>query len=153
MVNILIPDYLNAESVKELRAKKINELLFDKFKIELTNEEWLTDDGLNIINSFLLSDNAKKLLIALAINEADSGIIFAKFIYFWACSYLFTVLMKAHLNKLLFAKAPSGFFAFTTLMFIYFWLYKMISIAVSTINIRNADAKALTKGEYNFLSF
>jgi len=62
---LIVPKYLQFESLKDLSSSYINNLLKKEYGLELKDrEQWFTDEGKKIISSFLLSDHAKKFLLA-----------------------------------------------------------------------------------------
>lgn len=62
---LVIPSYLTAESLDDLKSSYLNGLLKREYGVELQqNEDWFSEEGKQIVSSFLLTDNAKKFLIS-----------------------------------------------------------------------------------------
>ena len=62
---VVLPEYLNVASVQDLNAAKVNALLEETYEWKVPRTElWFTDQGKLLVDSFLLSDSAKKYVIA-----------------------------------------------------------------------------------------
>lgn len=86
---LIIPKYLNVESLDDLKSSYINSLLKKEFNFELKDrDQWFTDDGKKIISSFLLTDQAKKFLLSRYMNSLQTEGIFS---YFSALLFFFYV--------------------------------------------------------------
>lgn len=62
---VVLPEYLDVKSVNDLNATRVNALLQETFEWTVPRTEmWFTDHGKLLVDSFLLSDAAKKYIIA-----------------------------------------------------------------------------------------
>ncbi|XP_015791633.1 uncharacterized protein LOC107368331 [Tetranychus urticae] len=64
-IDVFLPDYLNLTNSEQLTGTAIRNLvkLLGYDCDTLTKEDWLTPDGVSLINSFFLSKRAKKFLV------------------------------------------------------------------------------------------
>lgn len=62
---VVLPEYLDVRSVNDLNAAKVNAMLQETFEWTVPRTEmWFSDHGKLLVDSFLLSDAAKKYIIA-----------------------------------------------------------------------------------------
>lgn len=78
---LVIPKYLTAETLDDLKRGYLNGLLKREYGLELKNDsDWYSEEGKQIISSFLLTDNAKKFLLARYMHHLNN---YATFTYFY----------------------------------------------------------------------
>lgn len=62
---VVLPEYLSITSVDDLNASKVNSMLEDTYGWKVPRTDmWFSDHGKLLVDSFLLSDQAKKYIIA-----------------------------------------------------------------------------------------
>lgn len=155
---VFLPDYLNATGFSQLKAKRINELLKERFDFEVKDDHiWATEDGKKIINSFLLSDPAKKFLIARDAQPLlRSTDVLANYAILAASLLAGMLLQKKYYQKMesmkkkpafLFGSrsAPLQLLAFTVPITLVFGLALYLGWGVK--RDRDSDALAITLGK------
>ena len=162
--SIRLPDYLNVTEFNQLRARRINRLLKDKFGLQIDDPDvWSGEEGTTIINSFLLSDRAKKFLIARDLHPIESADVWAKTTIISLAAYLAMLLQSKHEQKLrtmagkkvrpvLFGsqRPVAQFWAFSIPLAIVFAYGLYLTWGVEMH--RDADAMALSRGKKDALA-
>ena len=150
---VVLPDYFNVTDYKQLKAVQLNRLLKKVYDFEINNPaEWMTDEGKLLIDSFLLSPEAKKFAIAREIYATDNNNLSMMCLYTFFLIYLF-FLMNELLSKRLFEKKVNPFstgamvmqmlnLAFITMTFAF------MKMMIYKRNITEADVFAVTKGTF-----
>lgn len=78
---LVIPKYLIAETLDDLKSGYLNGLLKREYGLELAkDEDWFSEEGKQIVSSFLLTDNAKKFLISRYLHHLNNH---SGFVYFY----------------------------------------------------------------------
>lgn len=154
---VLLPDYLNINSFDELRAVHINRLLKQAFGFEVGKEDWATPEGRSVIESFMLSDSAKKFLIARDIHSlrtSERAYDFAVAALFVNIALMIQSRYRDKMKVMISKKMKNKFFGSKNPV-IQFWLFSVpvaalisyMFYALIQVQIqRDADAMALTKG-------
>ena len=94
---LIIPKYLAAESLKDLKSSYINGLLKREYGVELKeNNDWFSEEGKQIISSFLLTANAKKFLISSKLHQLNKDHTFVYFNLSVVTIYVIGQLIKWH---------------------------------------------------------
>ncbi|XP_053211138.1 uncharacterized protein LOC128394795 [Panonychus citri] len=94
-IDVFLPDYLNISSGEQLTALAICNiigLMGENFE-SLAADDWLTPDGKSFINSFLLSERAKKYLVTQTSYSNLNPEYHLKYIVFSLVSAVFLVCM------------------------------------------------------------
>lgn len=168
---LIIPKYLTAESLNDLKSTYINELLKKEYGIELKNtEQWFSEDGKKLISSFLLTDDAKKFLISTNLHSLKNNQISTYYVLSSICFYVFGQLIKWQKDLSDLFKDPkfqqrrseqlkpkfwrSFFFRYqksVTLFFTSTWLMfcTVLYYCAGVKNSRDSDALTLSRGLAN----
>ena len=150
----LLPDHFNVTSIKDLKAARLNQLLQNDYEWSVpTNEMWLTEAGKLLVDSFLLSDQAKKFLIARELNSCCNNWDLIKEASITAGSFFSFFILTAKLWNFLTASGvvPMTWPFLATFIVMPFFLCYLVSILFSKyINLNrrtiNGESRALTRG-------
>jgi hypothetical protein len=147
---VALPDHMNVVRITELRANYLNAYL--KYLYDFTVgdlELWKTPVGKMLIESFVLSDRAKKFLIARQAYMADNENAFHFAPIFFLLTYLFylstDIIQKKNPNASNAGKLFLCGISFACL-FTNFRLLRYMKLQQMH---NDADAKALTRGVMN----
>lgn len=167
---LVVPRHLEYESLDDLTSSYVNRLLKDEFGVELKNrEDWFSEQGKKIISSFLLTEQAKKFLIAKHLHSIKHDNIFSYFslatiaIYvpFQLIKWQRELVHKFLADRVARQKAPNnrvkeGFFRYfflkhqrSTRYFVissFLYLTTVLYFAIGLKNSRDSDALALSRG-------
>ena len=148
----LLPDYLNVLSMKDLKAGKLNQLLQKEYDWSVpTNEMWLSGAGKLLVDSFLLSDKAKKFLIAKELNccyntdvlEHGPLIFFVVMIYFSLQRLIWRYVSGGpHAPKTMLGFITSGLCSFI----LCFGTLYLMSIVIYMQKHNSGESRALSLG-------
>ena len=169
---LVIPKYLTVESLDDLKSSYINGLLKRVYGLELkTNEDWFSEDGKQIISSFLLTDNAKKFLISRSLHELKDNQSFVHYYLTFITIYVCGQFAKWHkeLGEALVSKRrlsnrnqqliKPGFWRYllvdykksTLFMLLSSWCYLCLALfcGAGVKASRDSDAKTLSRSLAN----
>lgn len=154
----VLPDYVNVTSVSALRSNTLNDYLDNLYKWKVKDPEmWLSPVAKLLIDSFVLSDQAKKFLIARQAFMADNGEIHVFSPLFLITTYLFYFVNDAlykSMKRTRFHGTYLGAFGVVVLSFAVtytnFFLFRYIYVNQLS---KDADAKAITRGRYDSKEF
>lgn len=148
---VLLPDYLNVSCVQDMTSVKLNQLLEKEFNWTVpSNQMWLTGAGRLLVDSFIISEKAKKYLIAREMCSTLHNDIYSS--GFGVFSWIYVYFLSAAGMQSWFT--PPGL----VVSFPVFILSQMLSCLVAwsglylteTLlhhrNQRNGDALALSRG-------
>jgi hypothetical protein len=158
---LYLPDFLNTASFEQLRAKHINQLLKKEYNFEITKPTvWASPEGRAVIESFVLSDSAKKFLISRDLQP----ICLLEKLYdafaVWTGLYLAMLIQSKYREKMAMmaskklkdkffgSKNPVLQFGLVTVPISMFFVY-LLYVLIQTNLQRDCDALALTKGGKN----
>lgn len=148
----VIPDYFNVNSLNDLTAKSLSDLIKNYYRIEaITDEEWLSTEGKALIKSFLLSDNAKKFLIAHQLYSGENSPVLMKSVIVF-CNVFFFFLMAEMVIMLTGQTAksmsPGKFLVVSLIPFTLIWfIWKVYNHYIDTFNYSDIDARVVSKGQ------
>lgn len=154
----VIPDYLNVTSIDDLKAEKLAKLIDEYYGVKITLEEdWLSEEGKMIIKSFIMSDKAKKFLIARQLHSTENAPAVVKSFFVFATVMLYFIFMDAMFRVALpvgqtVKSMSNGKFAIISLtaMALVYMLWKLYNIQIDATHYTDSDARAITRGKLSF---
>ena len=89
---VFLPDYFNMTDFKDLKAFRMNKFLKEIHNFEIKNTvDWMSREGRLLIDSFCLSEKAKKFAIAREIYACDRNNVSLASFYIFFSSFMFFV--------------------------------------------------------------
>ncbi|KAI1280716.1 ADAM 17-like protease [Halotydeus destructor] len=148
---VAIPDYFNVKDAKDLRANKLNELFSREFDYKVPKELWLTPDGKMVAASFLMSDEAKKYMIARLIGNAcgPEAIWNATLLFFSMYTYYLMIYLYERSEKLRLSHLPLSRQMLIIMSFmgaVAFLYYGIKVYVIENHKQQNGEAFALSLG-------
>ena len=152
---IALPDYFNATDVTQLKADILNQLLESDLIWKVPNQKmWFEGPGKLLISSFILSDKAKKFLIAREMGKNSITLKYNKAMYIASAVYGYYLVEKtfelsakmklSHMNPLRRILYACGALAVTVLFYI-----SLNVLGYEYALERNGDAFAVSFGLKN----
>ena len=149
-----IPDYLNVTSIDDLKVDKLSRLIKQYYGVDIGEEEqWLSKEG-PLLQSFIMSDNAKKFIIARQLYSAECSPIATKVGVFFATVYTYFIfkdlLLKIAIRRQRSVKnIPNGklvALSVVPLAMLYI-LWKFVNFQIDNVHHLECDARAISGGE------
>ena len=149
----ILPDYINITTVTALRSNTLNDYLEYCYGWKVEDPaDWLSGVAKLLLDSFVLSERAKKFLIARQAFMADSTSLGLFTTVFALCTYCFYFLVEL-LNKQMIRSGRSGaivnFSIFLASGGLTFGNYHLMQYFHLKKLHEDADAKAISKGKYD----
>lgn len=149
----ILPDYVNVNGISDLKSTTLNEYLNTLYMWRVENpDQWMSSVGKLLVDSFVLSDKAKKFLIARQAFMADNNSIGMFTCIVMVCTYLFYFLVEALYNAMV-RRGHEGFWNMLSIGCVSagltFGNFYISRYTYAKRLDKDADAKALSKGMYN----
>lgn len=147
---VALPDHFNLTKITDLRANSLNNYMWHLYAFTVDDPQlWLTPVGKILIDSFVLSDRAKKFVIVRQAYMADNqfAIMFAPICFLLTYVFYLTsdITRKQARHASTTLKVLASFTSFC-LIFANFILIRHMKLQQMYYD---ADAKALTRGAFD----
>lgn len=146
----VLPDHLNVSSISDLRSNSLNDYMNELYEYKITESDlWLSGAGKLLVDSFVLSEKAKKFLIARQAYLADNRNCLNFIPFVFILTYVFYLSMEA-IQKQSRGRPLGPFARFIVpmscgiLVFSNFFILRYFTIQQQ---FADADAKAVTRGK------
>ena len=147
----VLPDHLNVRSVNDLRVASLNKYIKSLYNWEVENiDNWATNPGRLLIDSFILSEKAKKFIIARQAYLADQKhVLYLSFIVFLLCHVFFLcidIYLQGHGRK----SGPLPRLAFISLAALFSYSnYKLLMYMLEQQRTKVANARTISNGHFD----
>lgn len=145
--HVVLPEYLEVRSVNDLNAEKVNGILEETYEWRVPrNEMWFTDPGKMLIDSFILSEGAKKYIIAKEMGSTmNNDVPLLTFLLMGSMTTFH--LMVSAFEKRKKSTVQSDMFSVLLSAFVALMFFKLMHTQRSIAREQNGNLYAVTKGK------
>ena len=143
--HVVLPEYLDVRSMNDLNAQRVNAFLEETYEWRVPRRDmWFTDPGKLLIDSFILSEGAKKYIIAKEMACTMNNDVPLLTLLFMGSMTTFHLMVSAFEKR----KKPMNDMFFSVLLsaFIALMFFKLMHTQRSVVREQSGNLYAVTKG-------
>ena len=145
---VVLPEYLDVRSVNDLNAHKVNAFLEETYEWTVPRTDmWFTDPGKLLIDSFLLSEGAKKYIIAKEMAcTMNNDVPLLTFLLMGSMT-TFHLMVSAFEKRKKPMNQSDMFFSVLLSAFVALMFFKLMHTQRSVVREQSGNLYAVTKGK------
>lgn len=144
---VVLPEYLDVRSINDLNADKVNGILEETYEWTVPRADmWFTDPGKLLIDSFLLSEGAKKYVIAKEMASTMNNDVSLLTFLLMGSMTTFHLMVSAFEKRKKPMNQSDMFFSILLSAFVALMFFKLMHTQRSIVREQSGDLYAVTKG-------